>query len=494
MVEITSREELEEWLKDKPADWALVIAIRAALRALPFAFGSSSLEKSSIDDPVIIFRAAIIVWAASNISSINGEKSATAAAHAIRANIADRRFRPTDEKMPSKALQTARAVDAASYALARAADTSAASSHHSDRSFSDFIARASFAAHAEVYAAGRAARAALSDEASRGSYFVSEAYDIDSPTRWLAVSDDCGWISDHRSVKNASVSLIQKQLWIGETTDTSVLSWQHVVAQLSLNNSTYQVWIDWYNRRIEGHDAAFDILGDTDLVYDKAILARLANATDEDFWGKGATYVNTTLQRWIDEAREQAAIDYVASGAPLKLGSAEELAARPELLARFAEVEAELAKLKGQLASLTGTEHGQIGHNQPPDEGNLRDEEIALLNQRVVDLEAIVPEIGAALAKLETVVPAATAGPTQAVEAVAELVVRVPELNLWQRAMQPLEDRASPEIRKGFENAAGAGLFSAIVSAPYIAYVTLPTAITAFLHHFYTVWFPILPG
>jgi hypothetical protein len=36
MVNIASREELKGWLEDKPADWAAVIAVRAALRGMPF--------------------------------------------------------------------------------------------------------------------------------------------------------------------------------------------------------------------------------------------------------------------------------------------------------------------------------------------------------------------------------------------------------------------------------------------------------------------------
>ncbi len=307
---------------------------------------------------------------------------------------------------------------------------------------------------------------------------------------WKCISEDCNWLRKNVDQKPLIVKLRRMPLW--RSTDKPVwqANWKSVIKRLLTLDPTYQVWIDWYNRRIEGHDAAFDIPGDTGHKREKTIIARLIGATEADFWGKGATYVNTTLQAWIDEAREHAAIDYVASGAPLKLGSAEEVAARPELLARFAEVEAELAKLKDQLTSLTGTGHGQIGHNQPFGAGSLRDDEIALLNQRVAELEAIVPAIGAALAKLETVVPVAAAVPTQAVEAVAELVVRVPELNPWQRAMQSLEDRISPEVRKGFENAVGASL----LSIPYIAYVTMPEAIRAFLHYFYTVWFPILPG
>jgi hypothetical protein len=68
-----------------------------------------------------------------------------------------------------------------------------------------------------------------------------------------------------------------------------------------------QVWIDWYERRIRGEIASFDIPNDTNRIEDKKILRRLAEATDEDFWGKGHEYVNATLKGWLDEARERVA-------------------------------------------------------------------------------------------------------------------------------------------------------------------------------------------
>jgi hypothetical protein len=459
MAQITSRKELEAWLKDKPVDWAQGIAARAALRMFPYSFNDQVLDRFVEEYAMHLLRAVIVSWIARNfpIHEIAiAAHAATRVADYVSYNAFDRRYSTTHE------------------AAGAVGDAVRVAENFIDRAAVDAISKAAAAANRSAY------------------FYGSSRHSFDAPgaTVWNNTDYDCEWLTNQDAVNDASRMLMAQLLWPLGLPEGSDEVLTIATTRLLALDPTYQVWINWYNRRIEGHDAAFDIPGDTNRIHDKAILVRLADASDEDFWGKGATYVNTTLQGWIDEAREQAAIDYVASGAPLNLGSEAELAARPELLARFAEVEAELAKLKDQLTSLADSGHGQLGHNQPPDEGSLRDEEIALLNQRVAELEAIVPAIGAALAKLETVVPAAAAVSTQAVEAVAELVVRVPELNLWQRAMQPLEDRTSPEVRKGFENGVGASL----LSIPYIAYVALPEAIRAFLHYFYTVWFPVLPG
>jgi RimJ/RimL family protein N-acetyltransferase len=64
MGKITSREELGEWLKDKPADWGQVIAARAVLRVLPYAFGELTSEKRIIDFVLPLIRAVSISWAA----------------------------------------------------------------------------------------------------------------------------------------------------------------------------------------------------------------------------------------------------------------------------------------------------------------------------------------------------------------------------------------------------------------------------------------------
>lgn len=82
--------------------------------------------------------------------------------------------------------------------------------------------------------------------------------------------------------------------------------WRDGISSLLKNWPDFGVWSDWFDRRISGQRAAFNISGDDFHNEDRTILLRLADATDEDFWGKGALHVNTTLQGWIDEARARA--------------------------------------------------------------------------------------------------------------------------------------------------------------------------------------------
>lgn len=89
--------------------------------------------------------------------------------------------------------------------------------------------------------------------------------------------------------------------------------WRDGISSLLKNWPDFGVWSDWFDRRMSGQRAAFNISGDDFHNEDRTILLRLADATDENFWGKGAHHVNTTLQRWIDEARARAAAEAEAS-------------------------------------------------------------------------------------------------------------------------------------------------------------------------------------
>ena len=267
MAQITSREELEAWLKDKPADWAQVIAVRAALIVLPYAFTKRIPDKWVSTYSHALFRAIGTAWAARSflahdmgIATANAASAAYAAVYAANA---------------------AAYSNEAAYAAAVAANV---------------VASATNAATYSADAANAAANAALDDAAD---------YSLHSAATWANISHDCDWIASHDDPTLASRLLTREPLWPAGEPEGWNQARTFMDERLTTLNQGYQVWIDWYNRRIKGERAAFDIPGDSDRTEDKTILARLADATNEDFWDKGATYVNTTLQGWIDAARER---------------------------------------------------------------------------------------------------------------------------------------------------------------------------------------------
>ena len=424
MAQITSRKELEAWLKDKPADWAQVIFIRSALRMFPDSLLPVALLEWGKDYPLILFRTASLAWAVRSLSS----------------------------RLRRRAIY--RSVDASKACIVAAKRTN---------SIDDNALVTTF----------HAARAVHS------KYFISQtlrAATAHEPV-WFSLPEDCSWLEKQGSFSTAALDLSRLQLWPMSPADKWSKAWDQATSTLLNIDQTYQVWIDWYNRRIEGHSAAFHIPYDTNRTQDKAVLALLAGATDGDFWNKGATYVNTTLQSWIDEARERAAIDYVASGAPLKLGSDAELAARDELASRLASVEAALAALKDQLASLTQTGHGGIGHNQPENATSLRDDEIITLKQQVASLETLLTGVQTQLAK--------------PVPDVGQLVQDMPKLNRWGYGVMWLASVTSEMVAEGFEKEIGAAGAKGLV-AGLVAVVL--AALAAFSHYFYTYWIPLLIG
>ncbi len=258
---IDSSEELEEWLKDKPTDWAQVIAARVALRVVPYAFTKSVIAIRALFHGLALFRATVISWGARNLPDHDMTNAANAASYSVRV------------------------AYAASFAEAFAADAAFDATNA--------IAIAVDAANAAANAARNAS----------GTAHVRAGNDA----IWENISADCRWLADSNNDASAACLITREPLWPRSSKIIWPVQKNDAVTRLLAFDPTYQVWIDWYNRRIEGHDAAFDIPGDTNRIEDKKILARLADATNEDFWEKGATYVNTTLQGWIDEARARVA-------------------------------------------------------------------------------------------------------------------------------------------------------------------------------------------
>jgi hypothetical protein len=271
MVKITSREELEEWLnKQGRADFAQVIAARAALRALPYAFGERIDQKRVNRFAALIIHASAIPWAARNFPAHDMGGAARAAVAA-------------GDAAADAAFAAEAAARAAANAAANAADAACAAANAAFTAARAAAAAAAAAARAAFAAANAAARAAF----------------------WDNINHDCNWLESEGDPSTAARRLTRVKLWPAAEPKGWGAAWDDAADRLRGLDQGYDIWIDWYNRRIKGERAVFDIPGDKRRVEDKKILTALADATNEDFWDKGATYVNTTLQGWIEEARHR---------------------------------------------------------------------------------------------------------------------------------------------------------------------------------------------
>ncbi len=253
MVKITSRAELEDWLDDKPKDWALVIAARAALRVLPIALTDEFVIEYD-DFTLALLSSTLISWAAGNITSYR--------IHFRNASIID-----------------------------SAATTGNSSAH--DAIF------AIYCANETAYRNNRAA-------ATSTTFFAARAVTPEVEFIWLSIEDDIKFL-ERSSAKYPAMNLTSAPLWSSQNVASEILhQWQKTRSNLLEINNNFIHWIDWYERRLLGKDSGFDIPHDIDRTEDKAILIKLADATDEEFWDKGPEYVNAQLGEWLREARQRA--------------------------------------------------------------------------------------------------------------------------------------------------------------------------------------------
>ncbi|MCA1244780.1 toll/interleukin-1 receptor domain-containing protein [Stappia stellulata] len=211
-LKVASREDLDEWLKGKPSDWARAIAVRAALRVFPLVL---SVVRVSNDDAghekglqfvILTFRAAFISWVSLFFRSIYFESFSLFAARTTYAS----------------AENTAAAYAAAARAVYAASDNNAA---------------------AEVSASSAAARAAFAAAAA-----ADAATDI-----WRSIDADVRWLEGNR---NHSVLLAREPLWLIEVREDTTYranfpSWARepfdgFAASEYVTRGSWRPIVDWY--------------------------------------------------------------------------------------------------------------------------------------------------------------------------------------------------------------------------------------------------------
>jgi hypothetical protein len=273
-AKINNERSLRAWLSDKPEEWAQTVALRAALRALPYIGTANDYWLRNFG--LLPFRAVLTSWIQLTRRSLDVSKSGS------RANAAFGGF-TFDTEGYNEDQVAAHAADASYH--------SAEAQSRSLQLLSDCIEGINKAAEAFRLGPAWVAVPPFDEYDGAENYF------------WYSVATDCEWLeSDDKHLASAR-RLALKRLWlVPVTTDwngqLSLL--EHKLPDIDQH---YPVWFDWYERRVGGEHSAFDIPSDKGRKENKKILRRLAEATDEDFWSKGHEYVNATLKSWLDEAR-----------------------------------------------------------------------------------------------------------------------------------------------------------------------------------------------
>jgi hypothetical protein len=274
-MKINDERSLTAWLSDKPVEWAQAIALRAALRALPYVTQSDKYWLANF--ALRPFGALVTSWTQLIDESI---------------------FVRTDESR-SNARFGGEAFDFELYNSSPIAASAADASYHS-------AAAQSKSPHAIA-------------DCIKGVVQALEAFRFDSATQpvsgengdrvvdtfWRSLAVDCNRLQKAQPFRKVKSKLERKSLWLENVPSDWRKHSNEFCNQLLSIDANYSVWIEWYRLRIRGGSAAFYISGDKKDVENKKILRRLSEATNEDFWGKGHKYVNATLKGWLDEARER---------------------------------------------------------------------------------------------------------------------------------------------------------------------------------------------
>jgi hypothetical protein len=143
-------------------------------------------------------------------------------------------------------------------------------------------------------------RAAIRARPNDWSY-ASFSGEVAGSALWANLSVDCEWLDDSAGQTDAAPRLNRKKLWVVHPPHGWADAWDFARERLLGIGIHQQVWIDWYDRRVSGDGWAFT----SNISEDNKILIKIANSGEDEFWGKGAAYVGTTIQGWVDEAQAQ---------------------------------------------------------------------------------------------------------------------------------------------------------------------------------------------
>ena len=143
----------------------------------------------------------------------------------------------------------------------------------------------------DAYAAANAARDAAANAAAAG-----DARDARDAT-WANIGVDADRLEAFHDQESAHLALLADPLWPVPQTEVFPRRWQVLQAELVARNEDWDVWINWYERRLDGQPTDFDLPPDAD----EALVGKIA-LQGNNFWNREPALVNADIKAWLEEA------------------------------------------------------------------------------------------------------------------------------------------------------------------------------------------------
>jgi hypothetical protein len=192
-VEITDPDKLRSWLTGKPTEWAVDIAVRAALRVIPLTLAAGT-AKAAGNLRLQALRAAFIAWT----TGMRGDYA---------------QAKPDDDARADTDATAAYAATTAAYAACSDAARTVGVAEATAAYATTATAAAAAVAHAAaVNARAAVARAAATADAAADAAIADTADAAHRATIWQSIAADARWLGSSRKPGR----LIEQPLWLGD--------------------------------------------------------------------------------------------------------------------------------------------------------------------------------------------------------------------------------------------------------------------------------------
>ena len=266
MVEISDQKSFERWLKDKPAEWAQVLAMRSALRVLPFIAVDNSQKIGAIRQQILLlalFQVSTSSWVA--------QRYPTSRINNLLSNAISNAARVTRDSYPASALFS---ITAASRA-----------------------ARAYNVVDSVIRAACDSVTAAIRS--------IANGKNIDSEAIWRSVNTDRLILHDFEGLPVESANRLS-QLSVWNTTENQVITpdWA-IEAEIEFSikliglDPNWHVWTEWYQSRLDGIES-----WGLKPKNAETLMLRIVKQ-ESKWWEQSSVTVNAEIALWLARMRKE---------------------------------------------------------------------------------------------------------------------------------------------------------------------------------------------